>query len=152
MFVKVAEKGEIAPGGMKAFDAGGVEIILCNDGGVYYAVSRRCGHMAAPLEKGTLVGYIITCPMHCSQFDAKTGRVLSGPMLQGCARSHKLPEGLLPGLLRRMGKVLSGITANEMNTFLFRRMAGLMAHVRTCDIKTFRVRVEGEDILVDVDA
>ncbi|MFQ5354244.1 MAG: Rieske (2Fe-2S) protein, partial [Thermodesulfobacteriota bacterium] len=83
MFVEVAKKGDIAPGGMLGFRVRGVEIVLCNDGGRYYAISRRCGHMRARLDKGTLVGYILTCPWHYSQFDIQSGAALSGPVPPG---------------------------------------------------------------------
>jgi len=129
MFVKVAEKDDIAPGGMRAFDISGSEIVICNDGGTYHALSRRCGHMNAPLDKGTLVGYIITCPMHCAQFDAATGRALAGPVPQAPSGSERIPEGAA----RFLGRV-----------------AELMGHIRTCDVKTYEVRVEDNDILVDI--
>ncbi len=149
MFVEVAKKGDIAPGGMKGYTVEGTEIVLCNDAGKYYAVSRRCGHMNAPLDKGTLVGYILTCPMHYSQFDVKSGRVLCGPMLHDYTRRYKLPEGL-SALFKHMGGLMTGITKCKIDTFFFKRMGGLMAHIKTCNLKTFKVRVEGESILVDL--
>jgi nitrite reductase/ring-hydroxylating ferredoxin subunit len=54
-----------------------VEMAKMDDGEIY-AVNRRCGHTNAPLEMGTLEGYILTCPLHFSQFDIMTGEVLSG--------------------------------------------------------------------------
>jgi len=149
MFVEVAKKGDIAPGGMKGFTLEGTPIVLCNDGGEYYALSNRCGHMNAPLEKGTLVGYILTCPMHYSQFDIKSGRVLSGPMLHAYTKRYKLPEGL-SAFFRHMGGVMAATAALNIQTFFFSRMGGLMAHIKTCDLKTFTVRVEGESIEVEL--
>ncbi len=149
MFVKIAEKDEIAPGGMKGFKINGTEITICNDGGTYYAVSRRCGHMNAPLDKGTLVGYIVTCPMHYSQFDARSGRLLSGPMLGNYAERYKLP-GAVASLFRRAGRLVSGITAFSINALFFRGMGRLMSHVAACGLKTFRVKVEDENILVEL--
>ncbi len=149
MFVKIAEKDEIAPGGMKAFTIRGTEITICNDGGTYYALSRRCGHMNAPLDRGTLVGYIITCPMHYSQFDAKSAKALSSPMLPGYAGRYKLPE-FIAAIFRRFGGLVSEISAYSLNTFFFRGMGRAMSHVKTCDMKTFRVRVEDKNILVDI--
>jgi nitrite reductase/ring-hydroxylating ferredoxin subunit len=71
---------EIAPGGMLAVTLEGREIVICNCGGTFYALARRCGHMNAPLEKGTLEGTILTCPLHCARFDVATGQVLAGPV------------------------------------------------------------------------
>ncbi len=69
---------DIAPGGMKAVKMEGREIVICNCGGSFYAVSRACGHANARLELGTLDGTILTCPAHYAQFDVTTGEALSG--------------------------------------------------------------------------
>ena len=53
-FVQAIETEEIAPGGMKAVEVGGREVVICNCDGTFYAIERRCGHMNAPLEMGTL--------------------------------------------------------------------------------------------------
>ena len=54
---------EIASGGMKTIEVEGHEIVICNCDGQFYALARRCGHMNAPLELGTLDGTILTCAM-----------------------------------------------------------------------------------------
>jgi len=148
MFVEVAKKGDIAPGGMKGYTVEGTEIVLCNDGGRYYALSRRCGHMNAPLERGTLTGYILTCPMHYSQFDVKSGRLLCGPMLHDYTRSYKLPEGV-SSFFKHMGGLMAGTTSTNRKTFFLKRMDALMAHIKTCNIKAFKVMVEGDSIRVE---
>lgn len=83
MFAEVAKVSDVAPGGLIAVEAGGEEIILGNCDGKIYAVSRRCGHMNASLELGTLDGYIITCPLHFAQFDMTTGEAVSLPVPRG---------------------------------------------------------------------
>jgi nitrite reductase/ring-hydroxylating ferredoxin subunit len=80
MFVEVMKVSDIASGGMKAVDLDGKKIIVCNLNGVFYAVSRNCGHVGASLDMGTLDGYILTCPLHFAQFDIITGEVLCGPV------------------------------------------------------------------------
>ena len=55
-FIRAISTDEIAPGGMKTVELDGREIVICNCGGTYYAIQRRCGHMNAPLELGTLDG------------------------------------------------------------------------------------------------
>ena len=55
-FVRAISTDEIAAGGMKAVELDGQEIVICNCGGRFYAIQRRCGHMNAPLELGTLDG------------------------------------------------------------------------------------------------
>ena len=49
MFVKAAKISDIAPGKLLGVELNGKEITLANVAGTVYAVSRRCGHMSAPL-------------------------------------------------------------------------------------------------------
>jgi len=119
-FVRAIRADEIAPGGMKAVDLDGREIVVCNCGGTYYAVQRRCGHMNAPLELGTLDGIYLTCPMHCAQFDVTTGEALSGPVP---------PDPGHEALPPRFGLYMQNIGM-------------LMSHVRTESMRTYRTRLE----------
>ena len=79
-YIRAIRTDEIAPGGMKPVEIEGREIVVCNCAGTYYAIQRRCGHMNAPLDMGTLDGKYVTCAMHCAQFDVTTGEALSGPI------------------------------------------------------------------------
>lgn len=125
-FVEVIKAVEIAPGGMKAVEIEGHEIVVCNAGGKFYAIQGRCGHMNAPLDKGTLDGMILTCAMHCAQFDLTTGEALSGPV------SHDLGGETLPP---RVGKSLQDLGM-------------LMQHIRTHSIRTYVTKVEAGSIMV----
>jgi nitrite reductase/ring-hydroxylating ferredoxin subunit len=49
---------------MKTVEVNGRELVICNCDGSFYAIDRRCAHMNAPLEMGTLDGSILTCAMH----------------------------------------------------------------------------------------
>ena len=115
MLTEVAKIEEIAPGGMKAVEANGKEIVLCNYDGKIYAVSRRCGHMNAPLEMGTLEGYILTCPMHHSQFDITTGEALSGPVPADFG-DEPIPQGMMK-FLQYLGMLQSKIKTNDLETY-----------------------------------
>jgi nitrite reductase/ring-hydroxylating ferredoxin subunit len=128
MLVEVAKTGEIAPGGLKAVEANGEEIVLCNDDGKIYAVGRRCGHMNAPLDLGTLEGYILTCPMHHAQFDVTSGEALSGPVPADLG-DEPIPEGV--------GQYLQYVGM-------------LMSHIKTCDIKCYPVKIDNDLIKVEV--
>ncbi len=129
MFVEVAKLDEIAPGGMKPVEAMGKEIVLCNYEERIYAINRRCGHMNAPLDMGTLEGYILTCPMHHSQFDITTGEALSKPV--PAEFGDEIPPERFLKYLQYIGM--------------------LMEHVRTCDIKSYPVEIDGDSIRVDVE-
>ena len=92
MFVKAMDAADIAPGGMKAAALNGREIVICNCGGTFYAVERACGHAAARLERGSLTGWILTCPLHYAQFDVRSGEALSGPVPKAPAGAHPDPS------------------------------------------------------------
>ena len=81
-FVNVARVSEIPVGTMKHSEAGGTELCIANVGGTFYAIGDRCGHENARLSRGSLMGTIVTCPMHSSQFDVTTGKLMSGPVLE----------------------------------------------------------------------
>jgi nitrite reductase/ring-hydroxylating ferredoxin subunit len=127
MFREIARVGDILPGGMKAYEAGGKDIVLCNVDGKFYAFDRRCGHMSAPLDMGTANGYIVTCPLNNVQFDAMTGKALCGPV----------PH-------------YGGLPMPKTRENIYSWVETLMKHVKTLDIKTYPVKVEGDKISIDV--
>ena len=96
MFQEAAKTSDIAPGGMIAVELGREQIALCNYDGRFYAVERKCGHAGVHLERGALAGYILTCPLHCAQFDITTGRALSGPVPERPA--SKYPDPASPAI------------------------------------------------------
>jgi nitrite reductase/ring-hydroxylating ferredoxin subunit len=119
-FKQAIPVGTLAPGGMQAIEIDGRELVICNMEGTFHAVDRRCGHMNAPLEKGTLEGPILTCAMHCAQFDVVTGEALSGPV-----PAHLGDETIPP----RTGAFLKHVGV-------------LMQHIRTEAIATHPTKVE----------
>lgn len=127
MKVKVANVGDVLPDGMIMVQAQGVDLVLCNSEGTFYALDRRCGHMCAPLEQGTLNGYILTCPMHSAQFSVVTGEAINAA----------IPRERLPPKLDGPAAIPA-------------YLAKLMEKVRTMDIRSFPVSIEGEDIFVEV--
>ena len=125
-FIRAISTDEIAPGGMKTVEIAGHEIAICNCGGTYYAIERRCGHMNAPLEMGTLDGKFATCPMHCAQFDVTTGQALSGPIPADLGNESLPPR--VAAYLQYVGM--------------------LMQHVRTESLRTYETKVEAGWVLV----
>jgi nitrite reductase/ring-hydroxylating ferredoxin subunit len=119
-FVRAISAADVAPGGMKAVELDGQEVIVCNCGGKFYAIQRRCGHMNAPLDLGTLDGPYLTCPMHCAQFDVSSGEALSGPV------PAEFGDEVVPA---RLGKFLQDVGM-------------MMQHVRTESIRTYATKVE----------
>lgn len=78
-WVKVASTSEILPGMMKSYQIAGREILIANVNGNYYSIDNRCTHIGGPLAQGKLVGNVVQCPLHGSQFDVRTGAVVRSP-------------------------------------------------------------------------
>ena len=75
----VCHPGELGDGQMMLAIVQGQRVVVgrCGDG--IYAFSDACTHQGGPLSDGALVGCVVQCPWHGSQFDLKTGRVVAGP-------------------------------------------------------------------------
>jgi nitrite reductase/ring-hydroxylating ferredoxin subunit len=58
---------------MVGADIGGRKVLVANVGGEFFAMGARCNHMGGPLDKGTLEGNVVTCPLHGSKWDVRTG-------------------------------------------------------------------------------
>ncbi len=71
--VKIGTTDEIGPGQKKLVEADGWELLVCNAFGSYYAISPICPHEEGPLQDGSLVGEIVTCPVHGYDFNVRTG-------------------------------------------------------------------------------
>ncbi len=71
--VRIATTDEVDSGQLKLVEADGRRLLLCNALGSYYAISPVCPHQDGPLEDGSLVGEIVTCPVHGYDFDVRTG-------------------------------------------------------------------------------
>jgi nitrite reductase/ring-hydroxylating ferredoxin subunit len=80
VWTEVARAADVAAGGLKFVKLGGAQATLANCDGTFYAVARRCGHMNAPLDQGSLAGHVLTCPLHYAQFDVRDGSVLAYPL------------------------------------------------------------------------
>ena len=114
-FVRAISADAIAPGGMKTVELDGNEIVVCNCGGIYYAVQRRCGHMNAPLELGTLDGTYLTCPMHCAQFDVTNGEAISGPVPSDLGHEALPPR--LGAYMQNIGMLMKNVRTQSMRAY-----------------------------------
>jgi len=125
-YIRAIIGNELASGGMKAIELDGNEVVICNCDGKFYAIQRRCGHMNAPLEMGTLDGIYLTCPMHCAQFDVTTGEAISGP----------IPANI-------NDETMSPVLGEYM-----KNIGLIMSHVRTESIQTFATKIEDGMVLI----
>lgn len=78
-FVKVATTTDLPPGELMLVEVEDERIALANVGGQYYAVTDECTHSGCTLSDGELEGEVLECPCHGSQFDVRTGEVVSPP-------------------------------------------------------------------------
>jgi nitrite reductase/ring-hydroxylating ferredoxin subunit len=128
MWTEVAKVDDLAAGGLKFVKLGGAQATLANCDGTFYAVGRRCGHMNAPLDQGSLSGYVLTCPLHFGQFDVRDGSVLAYPL------DRYLGDEAVPAPVRRVLDV----------------EARLQRKIRVEGLATWPVRVVGDAVEVDV--
>jgi nitrite reductase/ring-hydroxylating ferredoxin subunit len=127
VFVEVAKASEVEKGKMKSVEINGIDILIANVDGRFYALDDRCGHMNAMLSMGTLNGKIVTCPFHFAQFDVITGQKIKEPAQESFGDMDKLPE--------------------EMQKFLIYAKK-LVDPVKTYDMQTHEVKVEGDKIFI----
>jgi 3-phenylpropionate/trans-cinnamate dioxygenase ferredoxin component len=69
----------IGAGTAKTFPCDGVDILVCNVGGSFYAIEDVCTHDGAPLDQGHLEGKCVVCPRHGATFNVETGEALTLP-------------------------------------------------------------------------
>lgn len=77
--VRVGPINQIKKNEGKAFTVNGQSIVVYNADGKLYATLNACTHEDLPMEDGPVDGTTVTCPHHASQFDLRTGKVLSPP-------------------------------------------------------------------------
>ena len=72
----MCETKDIPAGSMRGYTVKGRKILLANVGGNFHAMDAVCSHMQGYLPGGRLEGKTVTCPVHSSQYDVTTGRVV----------------------------------------------------------------------------
>ena len=77
--LQVGQVKDVQPGTIQGFRSGETKIMIANIGGKFSAIGDKCTHRGCSLSKGRLVGEVVTCPCHGSQFNVKTGAVVKGP-------------------------------------------------------------------------
>ncbi len=64
----------------------GEAVLLVRRGGRVCALSGKCTHLDAPLEKGLIVGNEIICPWHHARFRIDSGEAVAAPAFDPLAR------------------------------------------------------------------
>ncbi len=81
-FIKVARTDDIAPGEKKIVEVDGIEVVVVNLDGEFYAIENVCTHDGGPLGEGRLNGCQLICPRHGARFDVRTGAALTLPAFE----------------------------------------------------------------------
>jgi nitrite reductase/ring-hydroxylating ferredoxin subunit len=78
---KVGKVAEFAPGVMRPFRIGDLDIAVVNLDGAFHAFSNYCTHEAITFTSGygLVSDRFVVCMMHSSVFDIATGEVVGGP-------------------------------------------------------------------------
>jgi Ferredoxin subunits of nitrite reductase and ring-hydroxylating dioxygenases len=81
---KVCNVSDVPEGTMRGFTVKFRYILLANAGGKFYALDAVCPHMGGYLPIGKFEDGIVTCPVHGSQYDVKTGKLVKdvSPLLR----------------------------------------------------------------------
>jgi nitrite reductase/ring-hydroxylating ferredoxin subunit/uncharacterized membrane protein len=78
----VAKSGELQPDQMKLIHVDGRRIVLARTESGYVAFDDHCTHKGGSLAGGVMIGGVVQCPWHGSQFDCRSGKVRAGPAKQ----------------------------------------------------------------------
>jgi nitrite reductase/ring-hydroxylating ferredoxin subunit len=128
-FMEAVKVDEVEKGKMKSVELRGIDVLIANVDGRFYAMDDRCGHMNALLSMGTLKGKTVVCPFHFAEFDVTTGKKIKDSKKESFENMDKLPE--------------------DMQKFLIYAQK-LVDPVKTYDIQTYDVKVEGKRIYVRI--
>jgi len=80
--VVVARSDDLQPDQMKLVHLDGRRIVLARTREGYVAFDDRCTHKGGSLAGGVMIGGVVQCPWHGSQFDCRSGGVKAGPAEQ----------------------------------------------------------------------
>ena len=89
----IAKRSDLPPSTMRGFDVGARKIILVNLDGELHALDGICSHAYSELARGFFAGDLITCALHLSQFDVRTGEPISPPASEPISRYPVAVEG-----------------------------------------------------------
>ena len=92
-YAKACESSDVPPGTMLPVDVGKARLMVVNVDGRLFAVDRICTHEEADLSTGFLMESIVTCPLHLSRCDVKSGEVQNPPATKALGTYKLKVEG-----------------------------------------------------------
>lgn len=81
-FLEVAEASAIREGQLLGVEVDGQPVVIGRVGGELYAIGGICTHQYARLAEGELEGETVTCPLHNSGFNIRTGQAVRLPAVE----------------------------------------------------------------------
>jgi nitrite reductase/ring-hydroxylating ferredoxin subunit len=78
-FFQALKTSEVEKQKIKKVTVEGLDILIVNFEGNFYAIDALCSHYGGDLSEGTLQGNVLTCPVHGAKFDVTNGKVVSAP-------------------------------------------------------------------------
>ena len=85
-FVDIASVSDLPPGNTKKFTINSGDILLANVDGEIYAVDDMCTHEDSSLSLGCLKGELVSCTLHGSRFNVRTGEPMEEPATEALYR------------------------------------------------------------------
>ena len=76
---KLIPLAELSSGKPRRIELDSKTVLLCRVNDQVYAVDDQCPHEDISLSLGVMCEYRLRCPLHGSEFDVRTGKVLSEP-------------------------------------------------------------------------
>lgn len=78
-FVDITSVNYLPSGKTRKFTVGNRDILLANVDGKIYAVDDICTHEDSSLSLGCLKGELVSCTLHGSRFNVRTGEPMEEP-------------------------------------------------------------------------
>lgn len=78
-FTPVLAASALADNTVRCADANGYKVLLARVNGQIYAIGDTCTHWGCSLADGNLMGEVVKCPCHGSEFNLRNGSVVEGP-------------------------------------------------------------------------
>jgi 3-phenylpropionate/trans-cinnamate dioxygenase ferredoxin subunit len=75
----VIRMADLSEGEMCSVTVDGIDVLVCNVEGQFYAMHNQCSHARQKLSQGRLRGYEVACPLHGARFDVRDGSVKAPP-------------------------------------------------------------------------
>ena len=76
---KIGKQADFPAGRLSGIDVMGKKVLVVNLEGKLFAIDGICTHQGGLLWEGKLIGNIVKCPRHGSEYDVRNGKVMKGP-------------------------------------------------------------------------